>query len=92
MISVSVQKPWHFFINRHDPKSLQAAPGASQPEGPSTETVVMVSDAPMRLDLTRFWSKEMKGWSEDPIYIITHKNSGGGHLKCIEYRLIDDLN
>eukprot|EP00434_Breviolum_minutum_P020007 symbB.v1.2.017649.t1/scaffold1373.1/size231899/14 len=25
----------------------EAAPGASQPEGPSTETVVMVSDAPM---------------------------------------------
>ena len=78
-----------FIIKRHDPKSLQAASGASQPEGPSTETVVMVSDAPMWLDLTGFFEREMKGWSADPTYIITNKNSGGGgHLKCIEmYRV-----
>ena len=53
-----MQKPWHFFINRHDPESLQAAPGAPEPEGPSTETVVMVSDAPMRLDLS--WILEQR--------------------------------
>lgn len=42
--------------------------------------------------ISQDFEREMKGWSADPTYIITNKNSGGGHLKCIEYRLIDDLN
>ena len=74
-------KAMAFIINRHDPNSLQAATGASQPEGPSTETVVMVSDAPMWLDLTGFWARN-EG------LVSCSQKLGGGHLKCIEmYRV-----
>lgn len=91
---VSLQKPWHFFINRQRSK---VAAGSTRSLSAWRAFYGDCGDGLWCPDVAWsrriFWARNegLVSWSH--IHNYPQKlGGGGGHLKCIEYRLIDDLN